>query len=352
MGLYRRGKTWWISFTHNGKKHRISTKTTDKRKTQEIYLEVMMQLKNPDTQKAETETNPLLYKEFYQEYLKWYSKRQKAYKTKKYFLRILPDCFLNSPLNSISTRELNLLQSQLINGRKTASVNRIMNTVKHSFMKAYEWNLISKEQYEQTQKVKLLKGEVKRLRFLSVDEIQKLLSMCDNHLYLIVFLALHTGMLKGEILNLKWEHVDLKHGLIFLEDTKNCERREIPLNEAVKDLMRRLYAKRRLDTDYIFVNPDTGKKYLDIKRSFNSACRRAGIKNFRFNDLRHTYASHLVMARVDLTTVSRLLGHKSITMTLRYSHLAPEHMSRAVDILDSHINKKSTTYLLHSLAGK
>ncbi|WP_460178088.1 tyrosine-type recombinase/integrase [Thermodesulfovibrio hydrogeniphilus] len=76
---------------------------------------------------------------------------------------------------------------------------------------------------------------------------------------------------------------------------------------AVKDILR------RLDTDYIFVNPDTGNRYIDIKKSFAKACKCAGIKDFHLHDLRHTFASHLVMAGVDLTTVSRLLGHKTIT---------------------------------------
>jgi integrase len=91
-----------------------------------------------------------------------------------------------------------------------------------------------------------------------------------------------------------------------------------------------------------------GKAYQDVKRSFASACRRAGIKDFRFHDLRHTFASHLVMAGIDLTTVKELLGHKTIAMTMRYAHLAPAHKVKAVDVLDETLNGKSTAQLLHS----
>ena len=104
---------------------------------------------------------------------------------------------------------------------------------------------------------------------------------------------------------------------------------------------------RRLDSPYVFTGDD-GKRFKYVNRSFKTACRKAGIKDFRFHDLRHTFASHLIMAGVDLTTVSRLLGHKTLTMTLRYSHLAPSHMVKAVDVLDNAINGKSTAQLLHN----
>ena len=95
----------------------------------------------------------------------------------------------------------------------------------------------------------------------------------------------------------------------------------------------------------------TGKPYQDVKRSFNTALRRAGIKDFRFHDLRHTFASHLVMAGVDITTVKELLGHKTLTMTLRYSHLSPSHKVKAVEILDNTINgEKPTIQKLYNLS--
>jgi len=139
-------------------------------------------------------------------------------------------------------------------------------------------------------------------------------------------------MRRGEILSLTWDNIDLKNGFILLDLTKNGERREIPINQTVREALDGVV--RRLDIPYVFYNPDTEKKYDNVKRSFKSACRRAGIKDFHFHDLRHTFASQLIMSGIDITTVKELLGHKTLTMTLRYAHLAPSHKVKAVEVLE------------------
>lgn len=185
---------------------------------------------------------------------------------------------------------------------------------------------------QEGEEVKQLQENNRRLRFLSKEEIASLIDACDPHLRPIAITALNTGMRKGEILNLTWDQVDLKHGFILLVNTKNGERREIPINDTLRETL--LGLTRRLDVPYVFYDQKTGKPYQDIKRSFASACRRARIRDFRIHDCRHTFASQLIMAGVDLTTVKELLGHKTITMTMRYAHLAPSHKVKAVAILD------------------
>ncbi|MBI3814532.1 MAG: site-specific integrase [Nitrospinae bacterium] len=147
---------------------------------------------------------------------------------------------------------------------------------------------------------------------------------------------------RHEILSLEREkHIDLRHGFILLDKTKNGERREIPINQTLRDTLQRI--PRRLDSPYVFTD-DNGKRFRDVRKSFASALRRAGIKDFHFHDLRHTFASHLVMAGVDLTTVSRLLGHKDIKMTLRYAHLAPAHMHEAVQKIGNIFGDKTPVF--------
>ena len=233
-------------------------------------------------------------------------------------------------------------------GNKPATINRHVATLKHMFTKAVEWEMVEEDVLKRLRKVKLLKENNRRLRYLSKEKCQALLKECDSHVRPIVTVALNTGMRKGEILGLTWDSVDLKHGFILLEqdDTKNGERREIPVNEAARAALQSV--TRRLDVPYVFYDHETGNSYKDVKKGFNGACRRAGIVDFRFHDLRHTFASHLVMNGVDLTTVKELLGHKTLALTLRYAHLAPSHKVKAVDILDNALNENSTSHLLHN----
>jgi integrase len=127
-------------------------------------------------------------------------------------------------------------------------------------------------------KVKLLKGEAKRVRFLLPGEIQRLLSNCADHLKPIVTVALHTGMRKSELLNLKWEQVNLEQGIISLLDTKNHERRDIPMNETAKGTMQGIERK----GEHVFSNGD-GQTFANVRNSFDTPVRKSGITDFRFS---------------------------------------------------------------------
>ena len=153
------------------------------------------------------------------------------------------------------------------------------------FTKAVEWDMVEEDVLKRVRKVKMLPENNRRLRYFSKEECQSLIDQCSGQLKAMTITALNTGMRRKEIFSLTWDQVDLKHGFILLERTKNGERWEIPINDALRQTL--ALVPRRLDIPYVFYRPASGLPYDDIKDPFNRACRRAGIKDFRFHDLRH-----------------------------------------------------------------
>ena len=178
----------------------------------------------------------------------------------------------------------------------------------------------------------MLKEPPGRLRYLRPEEVESLLKVCPDHLRPIVLTALNTGMRKSEILRLRWSEVDLENRKITVTQAKNNETRVIPINQTLYQELSIL--PRNPKSDYVFTS-GRGCPFGDIKKSFSSALKRAGIEDFRFHDLRHTFGSHLVMQGVDLRTVQQVMGHKEIKMTMRYSHLTPEYVHEAMERLDN-----------------
>jgi integrase len=134
---------------------------------------------------------------------------------------------------------------------------------------------------------------------------------------------------KGELLGLTWDMVDMTHGFIRLKQTKNGKARALPFNETLWTLFSRL--RTRQDVPWVF-HDAAGHRWNDIRHPFEAACGAAGLNDFHFHDLRHTFASWLMMRGVPLATVSNLLGHTS--PTIRYAHLPPKHLTSAVRVLD------------------
>ncbi len=161
-----------------------------------------------------------------------------------------------------------------------------------------------------------------RTRFLSADERARLLAACQasesSALYPFVLFALTTGARKGEISGLRWANVDLARRWAIFSRTKNGDARGVPLTPAVVAAVQHLARG-----DRVF--------HVDITKAWHTAVRRAELMDFRFHDLRHSAASHLVQSGANLAEVAQLLGHKDIRMTARYSHVGSAHTTALVD---------------------
>jgi integrase len=353
VGIYKKANSnnFMMSKTVRGITYFKSSGTDSKMRARAIYDEWVIELKEqiltgkPARRKEEPIINNSTFSELADKYLSWCDGRQKSFSRKKVIVKILNNYLKNKLIQDISIEELEIIQSDYIKTKHSINyVNNIIKILKAMFTKAYDWEMIDEDILKRVRKVKQLKGENKRLRYLSEEEAQRLINNCEGYLKAIVITALNTGMRKGEILGLTWDRVDLKNRIILLDKTKNGERREIPVNDTLFQALSGL--TRHIKTDYVFYNMETLKLYYDIKRSWSTALKKSHILDFRFHDLRHTFASRLVMSGIDLTTVKELLGHKSITMTLRYSHLASSHIQNAVKVLDNKDFKKNFTETL------
>ena len=331
MAIFKKGKNWYIDYYLNGKRkremiggsHKLAERVLDKRKVQ------IVEGKFFDIEKFQR----IRLSEFSQIFLNSYSKPNKlSWKTDEYYIKTLLAYFSDVFIDEITSLSIEEFKKwRLEQNVKPSTVNRDLTCLRTMLYKAVEWGYLKENPI---QRVKLYK-ENQRVRFLEKEEIERLLNACSPHTRNMVVFALNTGMRRGEIFNLKWSNVDLINKHIYLYKTKSKENRVVPMNRIVERL--HVNIKERYISEYVFCN-ESGGQVRNIRTGFKNSLRRAGIKDFRFHDLRHTFASHLVMSGVDLNTVRELLGHKKIEMTLRYAHLSQGHKSRAVEALGQRID--------------
>lgn len=222
--------------------------------------------------------------------------------------------------------------------RAPATVSRYLASLSRALTLAVqEWGWLDDSPMRKVSKPKEPRG---RVRFLSDEEREQLLRACREHsdtLYAIVVLALSTGARRTEILSLRWSQVDPNRGVILLEETKNGERRVLPLAGHALDLMRERAKLRRINTDLVFPSRSTPPKPLAIQNIFERALKRAAIEDFRFHDLRHSAASYLAMNGASLAEIAEVLGHKTFQMVKRYAHLSEAHTARVVASMNARI---------------
>jgi integrase len=267
-----------------------------------------------------------------------------------------------TPLRELTGFQLERWRSARLKAETTArTCNRDISSLKAALSRAVEWKLLARNPLGDVKLLREDEGGV--VRYLTPDEETRLraaLAARDaarqakrdtanqwrrdrgyaewpaenpDHLTAIVLVAINTGLRKGEIFNLRWRDIDLVGAQLTVrgDGAKSGQTRHVPLNTEALDVLKRWRAATTPD-GYVFPGrADSGNGRLDdVKKGWLPIVTAAKLTAFRFHDLRHTFASKLVMAGVDLNTVRELLGHSDLKMTLRYAHLAPEHKAAAV----------------------
>lgn len=214
-----------------------------------------------------------------------------------------------------------------------ATVARYLAALSHLFTVAStEWEWLDNNPVRRVRRPRLPRG---RVRFLSKEELSALLESCQQSdhpcLYPITLLAVSTGMRQGEIRNLRWENIDLSRNRITLEHTKNGERRAVPLTGRARVVIGEYSKIRRLDTTLVFPSTRNPQVPADLRKAWGRAVTTAALEDFRFHDLRHTCASYLAMSGATLAEIAEVLGHKTLSMVKRYTHISDTHTTKVVE---------------------
>ncbi len=327
MALFYRDGAWWIDYRPFGrrgprKREKIGTskqlaKTVLRKRKVEVAEGKFLDRRNIDK-------TP--FKDFADQFLAVHSSTKKSEARDTYILGLFKARWGSTLLRDITPKMIQEWQSERAAQVKRGTVNREMECLKTCLAKAVEWGKLESSPARNVRKFKL---NNQRMRWITQAEFERLHAECSRNLKPVVMLARHTGLRRGELLALTWQDVDYRTRTLYVRDSKNGEAREIPLNRAAEAALRGL--PRQIGTDRVFAVDH-------VQKSFERACERAEIQDFTFHDLRHTFASHLVMSGVDLNTVRDLLGHKSLAMTLRYAHFSPAHRHDAVAVLDGYVD--------------
>ncbi|MHB8291705.1 MAG: tyrosine-type recombinase/integrase [bacterium] len=337
--IYKRGKIYWCEFIFDGKRHRYSCKTADKKVAEEVENAIRGEVVRGNFNLPQKHKPKPVFEEIFVNYIQSLSNNVKRTIENKvsisnHFLPVLKKKnIIDITQSEIKEYQLKrklevIAMSKNRNKRESeisfAYLNKEILILSNFFNFCIEKGLIEKNPCAGIKKLNTLS----RLKTLSDEDIYKLIAGATNKLTkdLVSFL-IYTGCRKGEALNLKWDDVDLQNGIIAIKGTKTKYDRHIPISNALKSILDGI--DKNQDSLYVFER--NGAKLADFKRSFHTACKNAGLKDMHIHDLRHVFASKMVMNGTSLYITGELLGHKTTQMTKRYSHLVPETLKKAVD---------------------
>jgi integrase len=298
------------------------------------------------------------------QYTDWLKANTKTGKMLSIRLKSSFSSFMDTPLTEINAWSIEKWRAERMKaGMSASTTNRNITVLRGLFSRALEWGIVLEHPLAS---IKMLQEPSGKARWLSDDEEDRLRKTLDareerdragresanawresrnyelmpdmrgkefvDHLKPMVLLSINTGLRRGELLNLRWGAVDLENAILTVHDetAKSGRTRHIPLND---EALFTLKAWREQSAEELVFPGVDGNPIVEIKTAWGKVLKDAEINNFRWHDMRHHFASRLVMAGVDLNTVRELLGHSDLKMTLRYAHLAPEHKAAAVQKL-------------------
>ncbi len=322
-GVYRRNDIWWVRFRMDGVHVRRSAKTSRKAEAQAFLAKLMEE--HAQAARGEVRLRHLLT-EAMDRYFEETSLKAGTVETYRYNSRVIARLLGHLHLEEIDRRSLaEYVATRKRTGITDATIRRDLAFVGSVFAAAIRWGWVDTSPVTRFNK-RGLKESDPRTRFLTREEFGRLHAVASADLQPVLMLAVETGLRKEELLGLKLDSIDLRRRELRLTITKTGRPRHVPLSPRALETIRELLERRsRPRSPYLICKGD-GSRVGNPKKAFAGACRRAGIEDFRFHDLRHTYASWWVQDGGDLYRLSRILGHATLEMSARYGHLRTDDL--------------------------
>lgn len=328
MGIRKRGSVWWVDFTTpSGERVRRSAETEDKLQAQELHDK----LKNEVWRVSKLGDRP--QRSWNDAVVRWLTEQshKASLESDKIHLRWLDKHLNGVDLTAITRDRLDKIgAAKKAEGVAPATVNRVMEILRAILRKcADDW-----EQINRAPKVRMLREPTRRVRYLSREEAQRLLQHLPTHMADMASFSLSTGLRRANVTGLRWDQVDMvnRHAWVHPDQAKARKAIPVPLNDDAMNVVARQVGKHR---DLVF--SFRGKQVQQVStKAWYGALERAGIVDFRWHDLRHTWASWHVQGGTPLFALQELGGWESALMVRKYAHLAADHLAPWADRLAQH----------------
>jgi integrase len=332
-GVYRRGKTWWLDCQHAGRRHvaRLG-KGINATVARELAAVERSKFLRGEAGIGGPKRKDVTFDQAKIEFLKWAeaNKRPQTLRSYRKCLARLVKTFEGRRLGSLSPFDVERHKRDRVQAGAPIAANRELAVLKALINRCREWKLY--EGGNPAAAVKLLREPATRLRYLEADEEAALVGAAREPLRTIILLGIHAGLrIQAEALTLHRQDVDLARGLVTVQAAyaKSGQTRTVPLNRVLRAALAP-WKERVTAGEHLFARKD-GSAYKSIRTAFKTACKGAGLSDVTPHTLRHTFASRLAMAGVDLRTIQELGGWKQLRMVERYAHLSAGHKAEAVE---------------------
>jgi len=314
MGIYLRGRVWWIDYyDQHHQRVQESSNSPNRRDAQDLFNVRQSEVSRGVFKRPVK----IAFGEFGKKYMEYAKANKRSWLRDEQMLKQLEEFFgKEHELAKLGVADIEAYKVQRRLEVSGSTVNRELALLKRMFNLAIDWDLLVGR--NPVCKVKFFKEFSFGSRVLTQNEEERLIENAAPFIQDLIVFGLNTGLRVGEIFSLRWSNVDMEKNILNVFAHKTWKTRAVPMNTKTPAVVEAWALHRK--NDLVFYNTSTGQPFVDLRAGFRLACRKAGISDVSWHTLRHTFASRLIERGVDIVTVQQLLGHSTVTVTMRYTH--------------------------------